>query len=137
MTDKVQYWLDIADYDIETADALHQTGRWLYVGFMCHQVIEKTIKAYWSYVREDDPPYTHNQKRLAAGCGLYDQFSEEQKLFIDQITPLNIEARYPSYKEEISKAMNASSSEYIIKQTKELQQWIKEKLWSLQEDTSK
>ena len=44
--EKVQYWLDIAKYDIDTAEAMHQTGRWLYVAFMCHQVIEKTLKAY-------------------------------------------------------------------------------------------
>ncbi|MCR5849431.1 MAG: HEPN domain-containing protein [Bacteroidaceae bacterium] len=39
--EKVRYWLDIADYDFDTAKAMHQTGRWLYVAFMCHQVIEK------------------------------------------------------------------------------------------------
>ena len=25
--EQVQYWLDIADYDIDTAEAMHQTGR--------------------------------------------------------------------------------------------------------------
>ena len=44
--EKVRYWLNIADYDLDTAEAMHQTRRWLYVGFMCHQVIEKTLKAY-------------------------------------------------------------------------------------------
>jgi len=46
--DKVKYWLDIADYDMGTAEAMYAAGRWLYVGFMCHQVIEKTLKAYWN-----------------------------------------------------------------------------------------
>lgn len=36
----VAYWLDLADYDLETAEAMHKTKRWLYVAFMCHQVIE-------------------------------------------------------------------------------------------------
>ena len=40
-TDKVAHWLDIADYDLDTAEAMYQTGRRLYVAFMCHQVIEK------------------------------------------------------------------------------------------------
>ena len=44
-TDKVAYWLDIADYDIDTAEAMYTTERWLYVAFMCHQAIEKTLKA--------------------------------------------------------------------------------------------
>ena len=45
-TDKVAYWTDIANYDLETAEAMYETGRWLYVAFMCHQAIEKTLKAY-------------------------------------------------------------------------------------------
>ena len=64
----VEYWLDIAQYDLDTAEAMWQTKRWLYVAFMCHQCIEKTLKAYWSGTREDDPPYTHNHKRLATAA---------------------------------------------------------------------
>lgn len=30
--DKVKYWLDVADYDMGTAEAMYATGRWLYVG---------------------------------------------------------------------------------------------------------
>ncbi len=45
VNDKVAYWIDIADYDLKTAEAMYRTGRWLYVAFMCHQVIEKTLKA--------------------------------------------------------------------------------------------
>ena len=41
--EKTAYWLDLADYDIETAEGLFVVKRWLYVGFMCHQVIEKTL----------------------------------------------------------------------------------------------
>ena len=41
--EKIAYWLDLADYDIETAEGLFVVKRWLYVGFMCHQVIEKAL----------------------------------------------------------------------------------------------
>lgn len=94
VTDKVTYWLDIADYDIDTAEALFKTKRWLYVAFMCHQAIEKTLKTYWCGTRDDDPPFTHNHKRLASECALYDRMSDEQHGFIDTITNFNIEARY-------------------------------------------
>lgn len=54
--EKVEYWLDIASYDIETAQAMLKTKRFLYVGFMCHQVIEKALKAYyWQKKRERNP----------------------------------------------------------------------------------
>ena len=38
--DKVKYWKELADYDIETAEVMYNGGRWLYVGFMCHLVID-------------------------------------------------------------------------------------------------
>jgi len=81
--EKVRYWLDIADYDIDTAEAMHQTGRWLYVAFMCHQAIEKTLKAYWCGTQPDEPPYTHNHKRLATDCGLYERMSDGQHRFMN------------------------------------------------------
>ena len=58
--EKVEYWFGIADYDLDTAEAMYSTGRWLYVAFMCHQVIEKTLKAYWCATQENEPPYIHN-----------------------------------------------------------------------------
>ena len=41
MEERIAYWVDIADYDYDTANALMDSRRYLYVGFMCHQVIEK------------------------------------------------------------------------------------------------
>ena len=55
LNDKVTYWVEMSEYDIETAQAMLETRRYLYVGFMCHQVIEKILKAYWSSVLEEPP----------------------------------------------------------------------------------
>ena len=126
--EKVAYWLDIADYDLETAEAMYKTKRWLYVAFMCHQVIEKTIKAYWSAQRDDIPPYIHNHMRLASECGLYKLMSEEQKTFLEVITNYNIAARYPEDKAELAQALSPAVCRNIIDNTKQLQQWIREKL---------
>ena len=62
---------------------------------MCHQVIEKTLKAYWCGTQPEDPPYTHNHMRLADGCGLYEQMDDDQRDFLDLITNYNIEAATP------------------------------------------
>lgn len=127
-TDKVAYWTDIADYDLDTAEAMYQTGRWLYVAFMCHQVIEKTLKAYWCATQVDDPPYTHNHKRLASGCGLYDLMTADQKSFIEIVTNYNIEARYPEDKDTLAHALTKQACRELIDNTKQLQKWIKEQL---------
>lgn len=127
-TDKVAYWLDIADYDLETAEAMYQTGRRLYVAFMCHQVIEKTLKAYWCGTQPQIPPYTHSHLRLAEGCGLYEQMNDEQRDFLDTITNYNIDARYPADREELSRTLTDQLCRQMIDETQQLQQWIKEKL---------
>ena len=127
-TDKVAYWLDIADYDLDTAEAMYQTGRWLYVAFMCHQVIEKTLKAYWCGTQPEAPPYTHSHTRLAGGSGLYELMNDEQRDFLDLITNYNIEARYPENKEELARTLTDEFCRQMIDETKKLQQWIKDKL---------
>ena len=49
----------MANYDLETAKAMLKTKRYLYVGFMCNQVIEKILKAYFVKIKKVQPPYTH------------------------------------------------------------------------------
>jgi HEPN domain-containing protein len=128
MGDKIKYWRELSDYDFETAIAMLKSKRYLYVGFMCHQTIEKIFKAFYWKLRNENPPYSHSLSYIAKKGEYYFQFTEEQKDFIDEIEPLNIEARYPSYKDRLLKSLNHSKSEEIINNTKNLQQWIKEKL---------
>lgn len=35
------YWFESAEYDLQTAHAMLDTQRLLYVGFMCHQAVKK------------------------------------------------------------------------------------------------
>ena len=128
MEDKIRYWVDLSDYDLETADAMLKSKRYLYVGFMCHQTIEKVFKAYFLRKRNETAPFSHSLSYIAKMGDFYEEFSENQKDFIDQIEPLNIEARYPSYKERLLKSLTEKKSREIIHETKQLQQWIKAKL---------
>lgn len=95
---------------------------------MCHQAIEKILKAYWSKVSEEPPLKIHSLSRLAEKSKLDKEMSEEQLDFIDELEPLNIEARYPSYKERLMKSLTEERCKELIKQTNELRTWIKSKL---------
>ena len=128
MSEQATYWIEIADYDLETAKAMLTSKRYLYVGFMCHQAIEKSIKAYYSSTKEDIPPYSHNLKSLAEKCELLPLFSDEQLDFIEELLPMNIEARYPTHKEKMFKLLSQQKCVEIIKQTESLCQWIKQQL---------
>lgn len=54
--------------------------------------------------------------------------SEQQLDFIDILEPLNIEARYPSYKERLMKSLTVESCLELLRRTDELRLWIKNKL---------
>ena len=130
MIDSVKYWLGIADYDIETARAMLMTGRYLYVGFMCHQVIEKALKAVISRDCEEGeiPPKIHDLSKLAVRAKLFNLMTEEQQDFMDYLNPLNIESRYPEYKDEIAADLTKENSGELIRGTEAMLCWIKEQL---------
>ena len=86
MNNKVKYWTDIAEYDLSAANALLKTKHFLYVGFMCHQTIEKILKAtFVTKFPNETPPYTHKLIKLAELTYLYEKMSQEQKDFIDTL----------------------------------------------------
>jgi len=128
---KIQRWISLSDYDMETADAMLQTKRYLYVGFMCHQVVEKIFKACYAKLKEDTPPYTHDLEYIAVKSGFYEMLSEKQQDFIVELNPLNIETRYSEYKEEISKRLTPAKCTKLLEQTKKIQQWTKETILSI------
>jgi HEPN domain-containing protein len=130
VNERAKYWLELADYDIETAKAMLQTKRYLYVGFMCHQTIEKAIKAVIARdcAEGDIPPKIHHLLKLADRAGLFTKMSAEQQEFIKELNPMNIEARYPEYKEAIVAGMTAEVCKELLVGTEELLCWIKESL---------
>lgn len=126
--DKVKYWIELSDYDFETAKAMFETHRYLYVGFMCHQVIEKSLKAYWTKVLDEPPLKIHHLSRLAHKSGLLDLMKEEQIDLLDRLEPLNIEARYPSYKKRLMAALTEDYCKNLLSETEGLHLWIKDRL---------
>ncbi len=60
MDEKVKYWIELPDYDLEPAEAMIKSKRFFYVGFMCHQTIEKAFKAYFTALKSDVAPYSYS-----------------------------------------------------------------------------
>ena len=128
MNKKVTYWIDLSDYDFDTAAAMLKSKRYLYVGFMAHQAIEKILKAFFVKEKGEAAPFSHSLSYVAKKAGLYEKFSETQKDFIDLLEPMNIEARYPTHKEQLIKSLTEERCAQILNQAGELHQWIKQKL---------
>jgi len=125
---KTQYWTELAEYDIETARAMLDTKRLLYVGFMCHQAVEKIFKAYFIYLKNKTAPFSHSLSYLAKKGNFFNDLNKAQIDFIDTIEPLNIEARYPSHKERLLNSLTEKRCKDMLEKSKELQIWIKNRL---------
>ena len=53
--------------------------------------------------------------------------TDEQRYFLEEMRPMNIEARYPDYKRSVAKSLDGERARRIIEQTKQMQQWILQK----------
>ncbi|HOO33987.1 MAG TPA: HEPN domain-containing protein [Thermotogota bacterium] len=126
--DNREYWIEIAEYDLETAKAMLDSGRYLYVGFMCHQSIEKILKAIFVTNKNEMPPRIHNLARLLKMIELQEEISLEYLELIHELNPLNIASRYPDQEFEILKDLNHSYSEKLLERTGRLFQWLKTKV---------
>jgi HEPN domain-containing protein len=121
----VQYWIDISEYDLQVAKTILDKGHYLYVGFMCHQAVEKMLKAIYVKQTSTMPPYIHKLDKLVERVGLKAAMSQEHNDFIDELTPLNIQARYPAYKEAIYSLIDKGKATQIVNKTEDLLQWLK------------
>lgn len=128
MRDNVKYWMELSDYDMKTAEAMLESKRYLYVGFMAHQAIEKILKASFVNVKNETAPFSHSLSFLAKQSDIFKNFTEDQKDIIDLLEPLNIETRYPTYKQQLLESLTPERCADILKKAEELQKWIMRKL---------
>jgi HEPN domain-containing protein len=124
----IEYWTSTAEYDIKTAEAMQKSKRFLYVGFMCHLVIEKMLKAHFVKVHKAIPPYSPILQYLSEISDLYAELPDNYRDFLDVLQPMSIRARYPSARDELFKILTEERCKNLLNETKKLMQWIKNKL---------
>lgn len=103
------------------------TRRLLYVAFMCHQVIEKALKATYVSRRGETAPRVHALVALAQKADLYDEMTPPQQSFLEALEPMNIECRYPAERTKLLEALTVSTCETMLRETEELLEWTKQR----------
>lgn len=126
-SDKSQKWLARVEYDLQTAEAMLSSGRYIYAVFMCQQSIEKSFKALISHNSNEVLP-VHNLRRLAESTGLINLLDEKQLIKLDFLSQYYISARYKEDITELSKGVTKEFSEDMINFTKEIVKWIIQKM---------
>ena len=128
--EKLDYWVDKAEYDLVTAEALFGSGRWLYVVFMCQQAIEKLVKGLYIIFTNEDPPRIHDiTKVLQIYAGkLPNAVSKDQYDLFDRLLSFYLEGRYPEYLSKASDQVSNTDARELLDQTKEAYAWLMEQL---------
>ncbi|MBI5373863.1 MAG: HEPN domain-containing protein [Candidatus Schekmanbacteria bacterium] len=102
-------------------------GRYVYVAFMCQQVIEKKLKAYIEN-NGITPPRVHNLINLSKMAGNYEELPDNIKDFLQDLTTYYLDSRY---KEDISKLsifMNKDKAGEYLQKTQEVLKWLTQKM---------
>ncbi len=126
----IHYWLNSADHDLDTAEALFAAEKYDWCLFLGHLVLEKALKAI--YVRDNQnqlPPRTHNLLKLAENTNLV--LSDEQIMLLNDVNNFNLEVRYPDYRHEFYRQCTKEFAEKYFTQIKEQYLWIKSQLKSI------
>ena len=125
-TEKFDQWLDIAKYDLGTAEAMRKTARWLYVVFMCQQAIEKLAKGLYILYVDDNIPKIHNIRQIINKYAnqLSEEVSTDYYDLFDRLTSFYLEGRYPEELMQPSKIINKKGAEDLHRQTKEAFKWL-------------
>ena len=135
MFNKVEYWLELCDDDMKVAKNLLKSKDYLWMAFLCHLVIEKSIKSVIAYRTAQEPKRLHDLVKLAEQAVLVNELSDAQMDFLEELTPFNIEARYPSYKEKMAAKLSEQYCNSLIVRTEEYLCWTKQLLSKSQNPT--
>ena len=123
----IDYWLDSAEHDFESAESLLSAGKYDWCLFISHIVLEKTLKALYVSVNDNQfPPKIHNLVRLAELSGL--DISDEIMDYLDRVNDFNIDARYPDYKFSFYTTCTREFALENFKRINELRIWIKSRI---------
>jgi HEPN domain-containing protein len=134
--EKYKYWLEAAQYDLESARVMMSGGRYMYVVFMSQQSIEKLIKGLYTLYTDKEPPMIHNIwnifKQIKRDSKLKefiptDEFEnrlQKYKNFFAELLSFYISGRYPSFKEKVSSSIDSDRAGKVLRTTEEVFAWI-------------
>jgi HEPN domain-containing protein len=123
-----KYWISLAEYDLETAKSMLNTGIYMNLGFMCHQVIEKLLIGYFWHIKQDEPPFDCNLSKLSDELSLSDKLTGEQMDFLDSLELYSRRERYQGEQSGILSSPTKENFQDIIAKTEDIYKWILQSL---------
>ena len=124
--EKYAYWLQLAQYDLDTADTMYKGGRWFYVVFMCQQAIEKLCKGLYNFHIDDNVPRVHNIRFFLSKIETILSVTIDAKIYYlaDSLSAYYLNNRYPDFTGQVNADITREKSVCILGKTKEAFLWL-------------
>jgi HEPN domain-containing protein len=119
---QVSYWQNGALDDLVSAKILISNNRLLHGLFLCHLVVEKSIKAIVVRTTNEIAPRSHNLLFLSEMAKL--DFEEDDEIFLGILMKYQLQGRYPDYNPILPD--NNKVLEYL-NQTEKIMTWLQTK----------
>jgi HEPN domain-containing protein len=125
--EKYEYWLEVAEYDLGTAEHMLSSSRYVYVAFMCQQALEKLTKGLFIYWVDDDVPRVHNISFILKKVLDVVNLKADDSLYelLDKLVAFYLHGRYPTYTEKLSESINQEEATELFEKSKGAFIWIK------------
>jgi HEPN domain-containing protein len=120
-------WMDRVNYDWETAQAMHKSGPYLYVVFMCQQAIEKALKAVLAFQSKEIKPI-HNLSKLAELADILQELDKDTHVFVDWLSHYYLNARYKETIDTLSQAIGKIEAKECLTKTEKVIIWLTQKM---------
>lgn len=125
MREHIRRWIEQARAEIGAAEHSQSAGDYFVVALLCHQAVEKALKALFIVRYGQAPPKTHNLVRLGIELRLPDRF----RGFIADLAPVYVASRYPDATGEIPAGLfTEKETADMLDRTLEVVVWIEQRL---------
>jgi HEPN domain-containing protein len=119
-------WIIQANDDIEVAEILYKSKKFLHAIFICHLAVEKALKAIYADIYDKIPPKTHNLIYLVEITKL--ALPSEKYECLALLNEAGIPTRYPEDRDQMLKEFTSEKVSNILDMSKGVITWITEKL---------
>jgi len=126
MEKQVSYWITQSDNDLPVAESMLENGHYTWSLFIGHLVLEKILKAIYVKEHQKIAPRIHDLVKLVKSTSI--KLSDEQLLFLSEVSDFNMEGRYPDEKNLFTRKCDKAFATDYLRRIKEMRTWLKKQI---------
>ncbi|MGA2152220.1 MAG: HEPN domain-containing protein [Geobacteraceae bacterium] len=119
---QTEEWLKQAEYDLETAEAMLRSRRFIYAVFMCHHCLEKALKGLLAG-QGQIPVKSHDLVFLLERIGT--EVPELHAEFLEMLNEVSVPTRYPEELDRLMAQYPRKRTAEIVGRCREVYTWLK------------